>query len=66
MTLTYIPGRNDSDGQVVELDNVAQGVGTADDDRGSWADAMKDPAFVDDQRSLLELAADADREVVGD
>lgn len=66
MTLTYVPGRNESEGHVVELDNQAMGVGTADDDRGSWAEAMRDPAFVGDQQSFLELAAEADLEVLGD
>lgn len=65
MTLTYVPGANAAEHQVVELDNQAIGVGGSDDDRGTWAEAMEDPAFVNDQQALLELSADADSEVLG-
>jgi hypothetical protein len=66
MTLTYLPpGPNADDPQIVELENQAIGVECTDEDRGTWAEAMEDPAFVSDQQSFLELSADADAEVLG-
>lgn len=63
VTLTYIPGIGDDN--VVEIDNLAAGIPQPSIARGSWREAMQDLDFVRDQTDLLELAAQADSETVG-